>query len=50
MESACTFILNIKSSDLKMNENEFNKKRELYRKAYEDKEKLIQINKNLKIK
>ena len=38
MESACAFILNIKSSDLKMNDEEFNKKREQYRKMYEDKE------------
>ena len=39
MESACKFILNIKSSDLKMNDEEFIKKRELCRKKYEEKDK-----------
>ena len=35
MESACTFILNIKSSDLKIDENEFNKNMAKYKKKYE---------------
>ena len=38
MESGCNFILNIKSSDLKMKDDEFNKKREIYKKMYEEKE------------
>ena len=38
MESGCNFILNIKSSDLKMKDDEFNKKREKYKKMYEEKE------------
>ena len=38
MESGCNFILNIKSSDFKMKEDEFNKKREKYKKIYEEKE------------
>jgi hypothetical protein len=38
MESGCNFILNIKSSDFKMKEDEFNKKREIYKKMYEEKE------------
>ena len=43
MESALEFILNIKGSDLKMNNEEFNKKRELHRKMLEEKDK----NKNI---
>ena len=39
MESACTFILNIKSSDLKIDEKEFLQKKELYKKIHENKEK-----------
>ena len=38
MESACTYILHIKASDLKMNEEEFNKKREEYAKMYNDRD------------
>ena len=37
MESASTFILNMKSSYLKISNEEFNKNRELYRKIYEEK-------------
>ena len=49
MESACTFIKNIKSSDLKMEEKEFNEKREKYRKKYERKESDKNINKKAKL-
>ena len=38
MESACTYILHIKASDFKMNEEEFNNKRNEYAKIYENKD------------
>jgi hypothetical protein len=38
MESACTYILHIKASDFKMNEEEFNHKRNEYAKIYENKD------------
>ena len=38
MESACTYILNIKGSDFKMDNEEFNKLREQYAKNIEDKD------------
>ena len=43
MESARTFLLNIKGKDLKMGENEFNEKKEKCLKKYEE----IENNKNL---
>ena len=49
MESACTFIKNIKSSDLKMEEKEFNEKREKYRRKYERKESDKNNNKKMKL-
>ncbi len=49
MESACTFIKNIKSSDLKMEEKEFNEKREKYRRKYERKESDKNNNKKIKL-
>ena len=49
MESACSFILNIKCSDLKMEEKEFNEKREKYRKKYESKSGDKNINKKTKL-
>ena len=49
MESACTFIKNIKSSDLKMEEKEFNEKREKYRRKYEKKESDKNNNKKMKL-
>ena len=49
MESACTFIKNIKSSDLKMEEKEFNEKREKYRRKYETKESDKNNNKKMKL-
>ena len=48
MESASSFILNIKGKDLKMDENEFEQKREKYKKKYEN--KLIEQNVNKKAK
>ena len=48
MESARTFLLNIKGKDLKMDENEFEQKKEKYLKKYEDEENYKNLNKNIK--
>ena len=48
MESASSFILNIKGRDLKMDENEFNQKREKYKKKYESKISDQNVNKTPK--
>ena len=51
IESACNFILNMKGSDLKLSDDEFNSKRELYLKINEEKlEKNINKINNIKIK
>ena len=49
MESAYAFIKNIKGSDLKMDEKEFNEKREKYRKKYERKDSDKNLNKKVKL-
>ena len=49
MESACTFILNIKSADLKMDEKEFNEKRDKSKKKYEIKGSDKNVNKKVKL-
>jgi hypothetical protein len=46
MESARTFLLNIKGKDLKMGENEFNEKKEKCLKKYEEIENNKNLNKN----
>ena len=48
MESARTFLLNIKGKDLKMGENEFNEKKEKCLKKYEEIENNKNLNKNTK--
>ena len=48
MESARTFLLNIKGKDLKMGENEFNEKKEKCLKKYEEIENNKNLNKNIK--
>ena len=47
MESACTYILHIKASDFKMNEEEFNNKRNEYAKIYENKDIINNGNNNI---
>ena len=47
MESACTYILHIKASDFKMNEEEFNNKRNEYAKIYENKDIINNDNNNI---
>ena len=49
MESACTFLKNIKGKDLKMDENEFNAKMEKYRKKYESRDDDKNLNKKIKL-